>query len=339
MLDNKFIFTLIGLLVAIFAICKMDVGNTQPVVENFWGGIQLTQRAVPGAVNLRTGQESALNTVVLNDQTMGSGKFIQVPSYQAMLSPRFSNVDYGAFIKYNLPAKDNMAVPCDPLTFGDMAKENFVPGQTSASQIPRMTQNRENYCGDDGGGSCGSPASCGKGGYGFGHKLGGGVEVPAGYTNGNFQDVRDSLPAFESMGSDLPVGTMATMDGAGNQEQFVTFNRLMYSNRPASRKFGQGDFIRGDVMITPNCTGWFSVYPNIATDINPGAMGVLSGVGGGGESYNNLMDLLVKSTGGASTTFGGVDLATGSQQQVMMNAQSAMKVSAGLGDVQVTAFP
>lgn len=348
--SGKFLVTLIGLAATIYFLCTINI--SKPVVEGFWGGQQFTVSAQPASMNTRTGQVSALPVSVLNtrngdDATMGSGKFFSVPSFQGILSPRFSNTQYGAYVRYNLPSRDNLAVPCEPLTFSQMAQENFT--QPATQNMPRDTRDmrnqpqeaKENFCGGGCmGGSCGSGCpSCGKGGYGLGHDVAGGYELPSAYKNGNWYSEYDSLPGSSSLGSDLPVGSMSTMDGAGNQEQFVTFNRLMYSNRPSSRGYGQGDFIRGDLPITPCNTGWFSVYPNIARDLNPGAMGVLAGAGGGGETTSKLQELLVNATGGVKTTFSGVDLSDISVNSVNMNAQAAMQAGAALSDVSVTSFP
>lgn len=352
--SGKFLVTLIGLAATIYFLCSMDLSN-KPLIEGYWGSQQFVVSAQPGSMNTRTGQVSALPVSVLNtnsgnDATMGSGKFFSVPSFQGILSPRFSNTQYGAYVRYNLPSRDNMAVPCEPLTFSKMAQENYTP-QAQQRQQPQHSQrenfqpqpqeSKENFCGGGCmGGACGSGCpSCGKGGYGMGHDVAGGYELPSGYKNGNWYNEYDSLPGASSLGSDLPVGSMSTMDGAGNQEQFVTFNRLIYSNRPSSRGYGQGDFIRGDLPITPCNTGWFSVYPNIARDLNPGAMGVLAGAGGGGETVSKLQELLVNATGGVKTTFSGVDLSDISANSVNMNAQAAMQAGAALSDISVTSFP
>lgn len=52
--------------------------------------------------------------------------FWQTPNFQGTLSPRFSNVDYGPYIRANLPAYNNMAVPSSPL--GNSDKQNAAKG-------------------------------------------------------------------------------------------------------------------------------------------------------------------------------------------------------------------
>lgn len=346
MLTKNFIITVIGIIVAILALCNFDM-NTQPVVENWWGGLQFGTRAMPGAV--MNGRETAIGgNYLAPGALMGSGKFVSVPSYQAVLSPRFSNVQYGANIRYNMPDRENQAAPCNPLTFGDMAQENYKPPMKDSGAPGQF---KETYC-NGGSGDCasGTPPSCGKGGYGLGHKVAGGYEVPPGYTNGNYQDVYNSLPgdvvsqpcgsAPGNSNADLPIGTMTTMDGAGNTDQFIAFNRIMVANtRSSSRLYGQGDFIRGDLAITPCQSGWFSVYPDINRDVNGGAMNVLNGVGSS-ESYNQLMNLLVNASGGTQMVQGGVDLAQAlPKYNVNMANQTLSNLSNASSDINISAFP
>lgn len=340
MLSGKFLFTLVGIVMAILAICNFDF-NKQPIVENWMGMGAQTTTAMPMVVS-QDGRTTAFSGNYFDPGSLrGSGKFVSVPSYQAVLSPRFSNVQYGANIRYNMPDRENLAAPCNPLTFGDMAKENY----SAPSSAP---QTREDYsCGT---GQCGSNdgQSCGKGGYGLGHKVAGGYELPVGYTNGNFSDVYNSLtydgkpaPVISEPCKDkptsasLPVGTMSTMDAFGNPEQFVVMNRLMNTNLK-SLKRSLGDPIRGDLAITPCQQGWFSVYPTINVDLNPGAINVLAGQQAG-ESNSKLIELLVNASGGSRTTFGGVDFADA--PRVNMTPQYGAVLSAASTDVQVTAFP
>jgi len=70
--------------------------------------------------------------------------FWQTPNFQGTLSPRFSNVNYGPYIKANLPAYNNMAVPSSPLGNSlnssielDM-KEKFDDNTPSSADIPIM---------------------------------------------------------------------------------------------------------------------------------------------------------------------------------------------------------
>jgi Family of unknown function (DUF5850) len=72
-----------------------------------------------------------------SEQGVAKGDFYSVPGqYQPALNPRFSNLNYGANIRYKMPSHKNLAVPYDPLTFGDMVHENFGNVET-----PRKVEN------------------------------------------------------------------------------------------------------------------------------------------------------------------------------------------------------
>lgn len=339
MLSGKFLFTLVGIVLAILAVCNFDFSG-QPVIEN-WNMGKMSVTAMPVAMGAN-GQVTSFGANYFDPGNMrGSGKFVSTPSFQSVLSPRFSNVQYGANIRYNMPDRENLAAPCNPLTFGDMAKENY-------STAPRVS--RENYsCGT---GQCGSSdgQSCGKSGYGIGHKVSTGYELPVGYTNGNYSDVYNTLHLegktsaqsvvsrpcqSDPMSASLPIGTMTTMDALGNPEQFVVMNRLMNTTLNSKLR-AQGDKIRGDLAITPCQSGWFSVYPNINIDLEPGAMNVMAGHQAG-ESNSKLMELLINASGGSRTTFGGVNFADA--PVASMTPQYGAVLGAAGTDLNVTAFP
>jgi len=353
MLSGKFVATLIGILIAIVAICNANFAK--PVVEGWWGSTQFGLRGVPGA-QFKDGTKVAINPNLLQQSdTMGSGKFFSVPTFQAMLSPRNNGmVNYGANIRYNPPAREHLAVPCDPLTFGDYAsppasKENFVPprGQVPSEgrgNVP--SQVKENYdcasCGSGGcGGGCGGAPSCGKGAYGFGHKVAGGYDLPpnAHSDSNNWQKVYDSLPVQgQNMGSDLPIGTMSLMDPTGNVEQAMVFERIMPFNMKGSRLASQGDFIRGDVAIAPCNRDWFQVHPNLSRDLQVGAMGAMFGMDG--SSNKELMQLMLASTGHTRTTMSGVNISEELPKinPVMTNQMTASLTSAAT-DINWSGFP
>jgi hypothetical protein len=56
------------------------------------------------------------------------------PTYQSSLSPRFSNVGYGAYIRYNIPDKEHLGVPDYPLTYAGSIKEGYEPLNSIAQQ-------------------------------------------------------------------------------------------------------------------------------------------------------------------------------------------------------------
>lgn len=323
MLTGKFLFTLLGMILAIFAICNTDI-TSKPVVENWWGSTQFTHTGRPAVKNSNGEMVALPGNNVINQNMMGNNKFFKTANFQAVLSPRFSNTNYGANIKYNLTDQKNLATPCDPLTFGDMAKENFT-----------QKQSQENYgCST---GNC--PPSCGKGGYGINKEIDNGYGLKPGYTNGNYQDVYDSLPGDKIIDGDLPVFSMTTMDGNGDSEQFVSYSRLMPANsKSSSRLYSQSDFIRGDLPIVPCNSGWFSVSPNLARDVNAGAMNVITDVASN-STYADMIRMVHTASGGAQTSLGGGNIKELPAYSPVMSGVSETDLSSMMSDITVTSYP
>lgn len=322
MLDSKFFFTLIGLIVAVFAICNT---NMSPAInEGFWGlpqrKLKVMREVHPKDANGNPtcGGYSLQN----NYQAMlGNQKFLSYPNFQSKLSPRIDGTNqYGSNIRYNMPSINNQAVPCEP--FGDMAKANYTGGKT-----------RENFCasgtcGEGCGGGCGI-AKCGKGGT----SLGGSSGPPASISHDpNFttamNQLRDSEYNTDIISNGLlSVGDMTTINAAGEVENPIIYDRLMYANQ-SSRLYAQGDPIRGDLAITPCGGNWFSVHPNPAIDLQSGALAVL----GGFDNSNTkaMAELINASSAGYQTTISGIDVN-------MANSFETSLHNAG-GDIQVTSF-
>lgn len=57
------------------------------------------------------------------------GDFFQIPgTFQPILSPRFSNVDYGAMIRYNRPCNQFLGVPPNnPYSYNDPQLLRYKP--------------------------------------------------------------------------------------------------------------------------------------------------------------------------------------------------------------------
>jgi len=259
---------------------------------------------------------------------------VSTPKFDSILSPRNSaGVNYGAYIRYNTPDYKNQAVPCNPLTFGDMAKEGYQPNRNEG--------HKENY--SNCGGSCGSGCSsgCGKGGLSkFNQEVAGGYDLPMGPgvlsadPGSNYNKVWKKLrdeSTEPDITSELPIGTMTVMDSAGNFEQPVVFDRLMYAPRPKSRLSGLGDMVRGDLAITPCQSGWFSVYPNINIDLQEGYLGV---AGGASAANQDLVKLMMQASGGSQSTISGLDFS----DPVNMTPETAETISS-ITDVYATAYP
>jgi hypothetical protein len=257
------------------------------------------------------------------DREIGNNKgdLYSIPGqYQSILNPRFSNVDYGANIRYNMPSYENQAVPCNPLTMGNMAQKNYKHKPAP----PKDT--KEGYCGQCGGG-CGS-VSCGKGGAAPLCNKAPTPVSPAGFAGGNYNEVLSNAyqqSEFPTVDSLVPVGDMTTVNSLGETVQPIVYDRYIYANRN-SRLRSQGDPIRGDLPIVPCGADWFrpSVHPNI--DLQEGAMNVIGGIS---DSSMALASLINTASGNANTTIGGVDLSN----------QFSGTVSAGMRDVNISAFP
>jgi hypothetical protein len=128
------LFAIIGATV-ISAVLLLNDKNKK---ENFWGG--LPSRAV------KVDQE------IREPTKYGEALFSVPPTYQASLSPRFSNLDYGANIRYNFPDQSHLGSPSNPLTYGSSqvnrhagiarcgggGVENYEPIGQSVAQMAEM---------------------------------------------------------------------------------------------------------------------------------------------------------------------------------------------------------
>jgi hypothetical protein len=317
MLDSKFFFTLVGLVVAVFAICNT---NMSPAVSEGWWGTPAKKWKVVREVQ-PSGGGSAYTAKNNYTSMLGSNNanypFIQRPNYQSILAPRFGNVDYGANIKYNMPSYENQAVPCDALSFGDMAKENY------------NGPSREQYECNKGrcGGGCGNGvAKCGNGGVSLNGMSQNSMNISADptYTSA-MNDVYNSSNTISSVGDLVSVGDMTSLNSQGDVSNPIVYDRFIYANQK-SRLRAQGDPIRGDLPITPCGGEWFSVHPNPNLDLQAGAMNVMGG--SGNETNLALSELIYASSGGAETMIGGINMST----------QFATAAGAGGADINVRAF-
>lgn len=338
MFDNKFLITLLGLIVAVVAISKIKSDEEDETKEEFLGNLP---RMIP-------------KVDVVQDV---KGQMYSVPgTFQALLSPRMSGqVDYGANIRYNMPSQDNLAAPCNPLgyasnplTFASMVNSQ----EKQAVGVKENFSTRENYGCQSCGEGCGV-ADCRKGGAPMGYHGGAPIIPGNGYANGNFNQVSEQVYSDkkaggspydkrqtmycdgddkQSLASSLPVRDMTALNASGDNVQPIVYDRYIYANRN-SRLRCQGDFLRGDLPIMPCNTGWFqvSVQPNI--DLNQGAMNVMGGINN--ETTKGLADIIYKTSGNAETAIAGVDMAN----HVNMSTMFGGGLTAAQGDINVTAFP
>lgn len=282
--------------------------------------------------------------------------FFSVPNFQSILSPRFSNVDYGPNLRTEFPNYTRMGVPYDPLAEGVMPPD------------PQNYSIRENY---NEGKSCGVNTAYGAPGVipyqsamvdvsnpGYTQrpivtsgcqltKTIGGPAIPldphnpysGSYANGNYAQVLGDVVDAGAVNG-WPTSTVAELDTAsfmdqdGQMKQPIIYDRYIYANRN-SRLRGQGDPIRGDLPIAPISGNWFipsGAYEGPNVVLQAGAMNVMGGINN--ETSNALANLIYNTSGGAETAIGGVDMA-----RTNMSHQVYGAASAALGDVQMSAFP
>ena len=284
MLDSKFLITLVGLLVTVLAICKTNMSPSTN--EGFWNsGVQYTTKTMVEA----QGTDGSVHAIKGNYYpALQQKNFLSYPSFQSQLSPRFSNTQYGANIKYNLPSHKNMAAPCNPLDFGNMAKEGYS----------------SNY----------SVANCGEG-----------VTQGSG-DQGSSSGSSDSLSALshgpsymgEMNGDLMPIGTMDAVNDLGDTVQPIIYERLMSANLGGSRLRAQADVIRGDLPIAPSQGQWFNVHPNFQRDTQQGALNVM---GGHDNDTSKALSAMMHSTSmGTHTIHAGMDINPSSQFNVGSSA-------------------
>jgi hypothetical protein len=318
MFDNKMLISLIGISIAVYAICNLaKSAEAQEIKEGFLGTLPSMQVKVERSIGCKNGVD-----------------FYSVPQFQSMLSPRFSNTDYGANIQYNLPDYKNLATPCTPLMMGEMVSEDYRSTKERYTQNPsqnNQTRIKEDFCGSSSSSDCRGcgPTLCGKGGANLPAANVNFAGPVSGFAAGNFNQVTDNLYAnssYPEANSMFPVGDMKTINGLGEACQAVVYDRYIYANRN-SRLRSKGDPIRGDLPIVPCSGNWFtpSVQPNI--DLQEGALNVLGGFDC--EQQHKLSELIYASSGGTQTAIAGVNLAPEFDTGLCM---------AG-GDIVTTAYP
>jgi hypothetical protein len=277
MLNNKFFITIVCLLLTVFAFVN---ANSNPTKEGFLTGFAMgkTLNRISTVGNNTRPAQSVMNQTAASlsaaqaranlaqqaASTYGvrKGDMYQVPpNFQATLAPRMYAGSYGANINYDVPSMKNLAVPADPLTFANMAKENF---QGCKAGVGR------------GNGSLDSTKTI----------------PPPGYTASNYSDLQNALSG-QTATSELPVGNMETVNAQGVAEQVFTVNTLMFSPM-RSRLYSQGDAIRGDVPIVPDSckTKWFNVAVNPAIDLRMGAMNIMAGRNEASTLFNETVTAL-----------------------------------------------
>jgi hypothetical protein len=229
MSSTNFVLAVVGLVTSAILVNHFDKKKTK---ENFAG--------LNYPMSWKVNREVKLSP---NDMYSVSGNF------QSSLSPRFSNVNYGANIRYNLPSYENMGVPNDPISydyddFNDTVVENF---QMEGSQdpnwnmVPRSESDLPNY----------------------GSKAWNRIKNRSNNACGNTQRSQQEYTAVTDM---LPVTDMETVSSTMNRQnneiqsraakqsrsgvQPVVYDRFVYANAK-SRLRNAADPVRGDLPIVP----------------------------------------------------------------------------------------
>lgn len=292
----------------------------------------------------------------------GASDFFSTPNFQAILSPRFSNVDYGPDLRTQFPNYVRMGVPHDPLSEGPMPRDpldyaaardamgsvdTLVANPSQAFSVPTPYKTFEGYSEVVNPGYTQRPNVVTTQANGWQtSKFIGPDKIPldphnaysSAYANGNYNQVLGEVMAAGATG--WPTSTVEELDTAtfmspdGEMKQPIIYDRYMYANRN-SRLRGQGDPIRGDLPIVPISGSWFIPSgafegPNVV--LQQGAMNVMGGVNN--ETNNQLANLIYNASGGAETAIGGVDMARTNMSHSVYGANAAAQ-----GDVTITAFP
>jgi len=291
--------------------------------------------------------------------------FFQVPNFQGILSPRFSNVNYGADLRTKFPNYNRMGVPQDPLQENanppdplNYAIAEGIPGQgfnkmAGPASAYKAAFGTAGHCANKSVGIRPPPVVEGYSNranpqYGWQeNKYVGTPKIPldphnpysAAYANGDYNKVVNMAVGAGSDG--WPTNTVAELDQAsfmtqdGEMKQPIIYDRYMYANRN-SRLRGQGDPIRGDLPIVPISGNWFvpsaAAGNNVQQTLQQGAMNVMGGINN--ETNNALANLIYNGSGGTDTTIGGVDMAKTNMSHQVYGAAAAAQ-----GDVLTTSFP
>jgi hypothetical protein len=243
------VITLVGL--ALLSSLMLTQGN---IIENFGLNPPMTVSVQPEIVlsGSPQGNSSAAQALGLGAEKVYQGEMVTAPvSMQAMLSPRFDGTnDYGASIRYNMPAMQNLGVPANPLTYGPSQMLNAPQMSGKGGCVKEGYEDTESF----------EPIS--------------NAAAQMGQSGMRLEQAQ-ALADDGLIKARSPQMTLQTSEGP---VAVTVYDRLMYSTS-RSRLYGQGDPIRGDIgCIVPVKDQWFrpSVRPNV--DLRPGAMTIMGGI-------------------------------------------------------------
>ena len=355
MLD-KILMTIIALMATALTINKIE---SKKSMEGFLGNLP------------------SMKTKVWRGLGSEAGDFYSVPGqYQSMLAPRNNgNIDYGANIRYNIPAYGNMAVPRDPLAMSDMASnapfnmrrtmaaptasappmmaspppppvmsESFQPPNTTSLAFMNSIPTAPGYALPPApkyapGYAQTMPNASGIG-YGVqmpssGPAPGFSNSIPAGFAAGNFNEVTASAK------SPFPAGVSQLPVGTT-----TTINAAGEVIQPVvydrfvyanrnSRLRSQCDPIRGDLPIVPCSASWFRPSVHPQLDLQEGAMNVMGGFAN--STSRSLAQLIDLASAGTTTTIGGINMPAGMafQSAPLGMASNSYSTSLGAGNTDI----
>jgi hypothetical protein len=295
MINNNLLSGIFG----IFAVILLALGiSNNKISENFILGCPL---------GIKRDRNSVLKT--------GDSTFFMTPgNYNTMAPPRMQGTaNLGSYVRYKLPDTSNMALDVNsPITGGCNLTPSSAPqmnGKNVGLQAARLI--RENYSNDNMNGTYEGtdPITKCQASNALNYN-----EQRAKLVNSDYIEPQDMLP-IQTMNTTLPDGQAA---------QVVMMDRLIASTARSRYSRNYADPIRGDLAITPDKGGWFNVHPNLATDLNRGAMYALFGNPSDMGVANSQAYMLINSeAGGTASTYGGANVST----------QKAQIASAALGDV------
>ena len=180
---------------------------------------------------------------------------------------------------------------------------------------------------------------------------------PPNTSSSQYQQKYDSLttpyvsgPDAKEIVNELPVQSMSSSNGS---EVPLVMDRFIVSNLKSYR-YGAGDYIRGDLAITPINPTLGDSYSAVmfrpsctpALELNPGAMAVMGGAYN--ENVRDVVQLKMQANGGSRNTFAGDSWAQNSQTVIgniegglNMNRSNPSVSTQGspYGDISITQFP
>lgn len=228
------------LIIALLGIAVIGMFVTKKELTESWLQVPISTSSEPVAVMMAPSPKGVASAANLADNVVQSRMFSVPPNYQGVLSPRFSNVGYGAHIRYNMPDMNELAVPANALTYGDSMVDPMA-----AASLPSCPQgvSSENY-----------------------EPIGGGLSEQA------------MRIADEGLVKKPNQPNIKVLSASGEVEQPIVYDRMVFANGRSPLQRGGVDRIRGGIPITPITDSWFrpSVRPNI--DLVSGAMTIMGGI-------------------------------------------------------------